>query len=453
MNKTLRAFVLPLALFFTIFTVTAPARAVLPLIAGGVALITEGSTAANGLAALTVGVVAGMIYLGNSQSGAGNEAGSFMEIPLGTSRDRSLSTPANYTPATSNDSQPTPPGSSTPIMQWPIMSSSGTVTGYASSLLAAGQASITWFCSLTASNCINLSVSGTDTVTAYNTDPDHQSWKTGYLPHSYRCEAGYTVSGTSCVLSDASAVMKPADGRCQILMNVSGFVIDPQDPECSGLAAQTGTTVTPSSITSNKPGWLSNGRVQINADGSRTITYSTSNTTNNTTTITTINMVPAAGGQTATVSGSSVVTVAGTGTAAGTIPASPTIDFPDDYNREVTQGQIKTGIETLHGDLDSSAFAQPTVDGAASLAAAENKKITDELNTSVASYDNFKLLDWSTWIPVFPASSCSPFTGNVMGRTVSIDLCPKVAMLNELIGWLLAVYATWSVVMMAFRKD
>lgn len=442
MNKTIRAFVLPFLLFFTLSTVTAPARAVLPLIAGGVALMTEGGMAANGLAALTVGTVAGMIYLGNLQSGTGasDGSGSYMEIPLGTSRSRPMATPPGYTAPANNDAQPTPPNTVAAIAK------NSHPAAIAACQALANSQGLPYHSSYVLNDTTAQCYWGTTYV-----------YELGQVTGDFKlCPAGYTwTNSTTCTMTTPSQVMKPADGRCHILASVAGFTIDPQDPECSGLAAQTGTIVTPSTITQSKPGTLTNGKVTINADGSRTIVYSSGNTTNNTTTITTINMIPAAGGQTAQVTGSSTVVVAGTGNlAAPATPAAP-LTIPDDYNREVTQGQIKTGIDALHGDLDSSAFAQPAASAqtASELSLAENKKITDVLDASVSSYDNFKLLDWSTWIPVLPASSCSPITGNVMGRIVSIDLCPKIAMLNELIGWMLAVYASWSVVMMAFRRD
>jgi len=454
MNKILRAFVLPFALFFTLSTVTAPARAVLPIIAAGVSMLTEGSLAANGLAALTVGAVAGIIYLGNGSAGVGTEAGSFMDIPLGSSgRDRPLSTPPGYTPPINNNAQPTPPGTISAV-------SNGWQAGYNQFPNQSISAAATNWIAVTGNSCcltgtFTVAASGADNVVTFTPKPGYSQQIVTFSPFA-SCPAGYTMSGSSCVLSNAAAVMKPADGRCQILKNVSGFTIDPNDPECSGLASQ-GITVLPGSISSNKPGWLSNGKVVANADGSTTITYNQGNTTNNTTTITTINMAPAAGGTTAMVTGTSVTTVPGTGNlAAPDTPAVPTIEFPDDYNREITQGQIKTGVDKIHTDLDSTGFSQPVVDPAmsgATLSAAENKKITDELGTTVAAYDNFKMLDWSTWIPVLPAAGCSPFTGNVLGRSVSIDLCPKIAMLNELLGWLLSVLAAWSVVSMMFRKD
>lgn len=448
-RSNLRAFVVPVLLFFTLSTITAPARAVLPLIAAGVAFMTEGGMAVNGLAALTVGTVAGMVYLGNLQSGQGNTAGSFLDVPLSTSRDRPMDTPSGWTAPVNNNAQPMPSASLPAPTMWKTAQ-----VGAAPIYSSADAACSAWkpYATYVYGGTVQITPPygkclGTDTYDGSNT------W--WYVSSELACGAGYTLSGSSCVLSNASLVMKPADGRCQILMNVSGFVVDPQDPECGGLAAQTGTTVAPGKITQTKPGSFTNGTVTINPDGSRTIVYSSANTANNTTTITTVNMIPDAGGQTAMVTGSSVVVVAGTGTAASTGTAPLNIDFPDDYNREATQAQIKTGIDTVHGDLDASGFALPAPSAITPEAAAalEVKKVTDVLDASVASYDNFKLLDWSTWIPVLPAAGCTPFTGTVAGRPISIDICPKIALLNELLGWLLSVFALWSVVSMMFRKD
>lgn len=129
--------------------------------------------------------------------------------------------------------------------------------------------------------------------------------------------------------------------------------------------------------------------------------------------------------------------------------------FPTDYNREVTQQSIKAAIDSINAKLDGSAYSRaPNAnDDFATVSAAENKKITDELAGAVSAYNNFKLLDWSTWIPTLPAAPCSPVTGSVMGKTVSFDLCPYVIKLNELIGWLLSIFAAWSIVSMMFRKD
>lgn len=455
-NKAFRAFVLPLLLFFTLSTVTAPARAVLPLIAAGVSLVSEGGLVANGLAALTVGTVAGMIYLAQNGTGVGTTSGSIMDIPLGVGRDRPLDTPAGYTPPANNNAQPTPPGTvpGTPVLVWATGNTSNQPSQVAACTAeAAYQGKV--FHSVDAGGfCMYMHASAGLLSYAYSYSSSG----------GYSCLAGYTVSGSNCLLSNAALVMKPADGRCQILASVSGYSVDPQDPECGQLASK-GINVLPGEITFGKPGELTNGKITRNGDGSRTATYSKVNSDNKTTTITTYNFLPAdpVAGTNATVTGSSTVVVNGTGSAAApasAAPSAPPIDFPDDYNREVTQAGIKTNtdemkinLEKIKNDSDADAYVMPVPTATpAELVAAENKKITDELDLSVQAYNNFKLLDWSTWIPVLPAAGCSPITKNIMGKSFTWDLCPKIALLNELIGWLLAVFAGWSVVSLMFRS-
>lgn len=445
-KKLLRVFVLPLILFFALSTVTAPARAILPVIAAGVSFVAEGGAVANGMAALTVGTVAGMIYLSQNGTGAGSTAGSIMDIPLGVGRDRPLETPTDYTAPVNNNAQPAPPSSVPPIN---VFRNSYAATTYSSRDGAAAAA-----CSQAGKTFDHYGTPSGDQWPVFCTGSGNQY---GAAWTVQGCSAGYTVSGSSCALSDAALVLKPADGRCQVLASVSGFAVDPQDPECGQLASK-GINVSPTEIVYGKPGELTNGKIVRNADGSRTVTYSKVNSDNKTTTINTYNFLPAdpVAGTNASVTGTSVVVVNGTGSAVTSTPAdAASLDFPDDYNREATQGQIKTGVDALHADLDSSGYTMPQAETytPVQLSIIENKKITDALDGSVNDYNNFKLLDWSTWIPVFPTASCSPFTGSVMGRTVTIDLCPKIAMMNELIGWLFSVFAAWSVVHLLFRKD
>lgn len=150
----------------------------------------------------------------------------------------------------------------------------------------------------------------------------------------------------------------------------------------------------------------------------------------------------------------------GATTTPGTDPTGTGSCTSGDCSTETTQLANKgllQGIKDLLTDIKGFFTAPFTPDSTGPTpgehAAAENKKVTDMLDDSVGSYNNFKLLDWSTWVPQLPAAGCSPITGHVMGKPITIDFCAKVAMLNELIGWLLSVFALWSVVSMLFRKD
>lgn len=52
------------------------------------------------------------------------------------------------------------------------------------------------------------------------------------------CPAGYTVSGTSCALSDATKVQKPANTPCEAIFKNNGFIWDPNNPACAGVQKQ-----------------------------------------------------------------------------------------------------------------------------------------------------------------------------------------------------------------------
>lgn len=438
-------------LFFVLSTITAPARAILPLLIEGATLLAEGSTAGNALAALTVGSVAGIIYLGSNTTGTGSKAGSVMDIPLGsTSRDRPLDTPPGWTAPASNNVQPAPPSSATQSTIYQVSgyaASGSTPTEACANLLPVVQAS-------------NPAWGITSTVLNTSTDCKMYQGATYYghatIAPAASCPSGYTVSGSSCVLSNAASVMKPPDGRCQILASVNGFVIDPQDPECGDLAAKTGTTVTSTQISTSTPGTGTTSSITINADGSRTITNTRANADGKTSTITTINVMPAANGFNGVISGSSVVVVNGVGSAANKSAPLADIKFPDDYNRENTQQQIKTDLDKIKDQTDLSG-QQPVNPGAAATEKAgydqETKKITDGLLLAPSDYTANQVLNWFSWVPTMPLGSCSPITGAVMGKTISWDICRYVTMINETIGWLLALFSAWTVYGVFFRRS
>ncbi len=451
-NKILVFF---LAVAFLFNASIQPARAFLPAVLWASSIFTEGTAATNAVAALTVGTAIGMMWLKNQNQAANTDPNdNFAGIPVGTLTASQLPTPAGW-------SSPTSPPSSVPLIAGYIATlwnGSTNVPGPFSSTPQAACDGIVPLLRQYYSGYPNAAVTsvsaGVCVITLIPGDNTTVRTDLSYYNDASSCPAGYTSNGTVCALSSASAVVKPADGRCGVLASVSGFTIDPQDPECSGLGA-TGTTVSSTQAKATKANGDSD-TVTINPDGTRTITRVTTNTVNNTTTTTNIYAAPdPANPAVYNLTGISMATVPGTGTAAGTGSAPVDIKFPDDYNREATQLQMRQSLTDIHGDLDSSAFVVPPVDpnAAKTLADAENKKITDELAKTNEAYDNFKLLDWSTWIPVFPAASCSPFTGSVMGRTISIDLCSKIAVLNQTIGWLLSVWAAWSVVSLMFRKE
>lgn len=118
------------------------------------------------------------------------------------------------------------------------------------------------------------------------------------------CPTGYTSNGTSCDLTNAAVVVKPTDGKCNIIRTGNTFSGDALDPDCSlgtsgGAAQSLNLNVSSNVVTASQPGQTA--KVEANTGtGTVTSTLSTANT-NNTTTINTVNYGAPAGGTAAPV--------------------------------------------------------------------------------------------------------------------------------------------------------
>jgi len=468
MNKTFRAFVLPFALFFTLSTVTAPARAALMLVPPLVVAVagTAGTTQ------ISAGMTAGVLVIGAALtavilSSTQNPTAAQQQVILPGSRVKTP-TPPGYTPPVSSSLEPNPPLVVSSVSMFQGMTSSGVGTGvYYSSLLDAANASLSWWCDIS-SHCNQVQATGATTVKGWNTD--QLAWKTGTFQPTSTCPAGYSLVTGFCNLTTPSLVplpstesptMRPTEGASPVLSPVPG-----SSPALIPTGVQTG--VNPQNQPASKavaPKPLPNGKT-----GS-TITTATQLTDLNGATYTkkTVISTDENGVITDIVTSVLPTDLAGAVQTGANPSAGGAISFPTDYNREVTQQtmnarqveelaeqkKVVENTQSIKEDMDADAYVLPAAEPKTPTeqAALENKKITDALDASGLDYQNFKLLDWSTWIPQLPAVGCSPFTGNVLGRPVSIDICPKIALLNELLGWLLSLWAAWSIISLMFRKD
>ena len=123
-----------------------------------------------------------------------------------------------------------------------------------------------------------LSQAHADSAAKTNTSAAHTgwNWSSGYYISStdfravwYRniaatCPTGYTLSGTTCTLTNASAVKKPAGTQCEILYYSSSktFQFDAANPSCDGLASQMVSSGSPGKMSTtstapdgSKEGW------------------------------------------------------------------------------------------------------------------------------------------------------------------------------------------------------
>lgn len=83
----------------------------------------------------------------------------------------------------------------------------------------------------------------------------------------------------------------------------------------------------------------------------------------------------------------------------------------------------------------------------------------DGFKTRIQSYsdsasDGFQT-DKLTWLDTFQfspvASTCAPYTGSVHGVNVSINICTYTEYLRDLLAWLFALFAAWSIYGVVFR--
>jgi hypothetical protein len=443
--------------FFSLWLAVMPAKsyAVLPLLIPPiVSLVTAGG-------ALTAGDVVG---LGIIVTGLSYVLGtSISPVHIATDSITPLPTPPGWTPAVPPSIQPGPPMDGGPVVNLYSMPGNPCPASSVGDLAS---------CMAAAYNSANAyqGVSATFTCSSSNCTyhPISSGWDGGVRDlgapvMSFGCKAGYGVSGANCVLIDYSAVMKPPSGTCNILRSGSGYAVDPKSPDCKagGLPALAGAGGGFAVLASNVIITNADGRRAvsvINGDGSIDITISTPNTTASPALTRTTNVhispplvAPDALGNPV---GGTVVQGVQTGDTAGVgtlgtnipiVPVVPPIQFPTDYNREVTQGQMRDAL-TATQDLST---VQPLVDDAGGATSG-----VVGLLPSVPDMEGAETsIPWLQWANPLSAYSCTPMTGTIKGHAISWDFCPSVAILRDILGWLFAVYTAWELQHLIFRKS
>lgn len=137
-------------------------------------------------------------------------------------------------------------------------------------------------------------------------------------------------------------------------------------------------------------------------------------------------------------------------TVTNSAPVEPTqsapTQFPNDYNKEVTQQKIAA---ELAGD---GAPALPDMRTQVTEHIDKNKtdlsKLTDDLPTQFAT-DKEK---WFSWVWTPPVGECTPSSGNIHGVAVSLDICPTVLNIREALGWLFALFGAWTIYLEIFKR-
>ena len=418
-----------------------------PMVSGALGLTTGMTTALEASLGLHAVVAAVKFY---PKSGTPDT-----QAPLTIELDPNtpLITPPAWTPATAAAFQPTPPSTSPSNNNYSVSIGAQTTTSTTSSQDAANKmANILLQCS---PGCL--------AINPFTVSPEHIIYtfqKNGTINYGQasvikeiNCPTGYQLSQNTCNLTNPELVQKPLDGICQITIH-GVFTNDNRDPDCNDFKEQVQPDGTSFDVTDTQVTVKSDGAtttVTKHATGT-TITHKTTNTTNDTTNTKTIEL---------DVNNKVVGTKLGTASGTGTLEGSDTpndggsnIEFPTDYNRESTQSAVKTELEKINEALKcDDCIIEEQTEEQADKVAEEIEKSTSELDKAVTDYNLFKDLGWTTWVPSFPSGACSPITGNIAGQTVTWDFCPKIAMLNELAGWLMNLFGAWTITGMFFRKE
>lgn len=349
-----------------------------------------------------------------------------------------LATPDGWTAPASGLTEPTPPSTASTLTVWHSTSHTG----------------ITFASQAEALNAYNG-----DTASQAECDPARlpacyvRYWSSVYnswvvtnsqVIEVQTCPAGYTLSGSTCNLTDASQVMKPADGRCTIKRTGNSFGVDPRDPDCLSGKIPATTAVQPNVITAANPDGSSKS-IQINADGSSTITESRPNNSNNTTetNTTTLSAPDASGAVKVTGQGSGVAP--GTGTQAGSSTAPVNFD-KSGLATEGTLTGIKGSIDAIKdgldpGSADSSLAAEKSLFDSA--ADALTGLFTSEPSKAAIVDDDFS---FSAYLPA--SCGCTPLTMTILGKTRSYDWCAPMATFKGVLSWVFGMMTAFYVLML-----
>jgi len=276
------------------------------------------------------------------------------------------------------------------------------------------------------------------------------------------CPTGYTYSsGTvACNLTTPSAVQKPSDNKIAYVRSGNTFVPDVQDitDQVSASELNVVKSASSNSIDVFNETTGQSTTITANSDGTSTVSSYTPNTGTNTTVknVTQLSAPNASTGEVKVI-GQYSQSLDGLGPTAPA--ASPAIDVEIDtslLNKEATQTQIKTGIDTVNQNLTVDDATQAALEAAgASQVADQNADILSAI-TGVEHDEQFSLFEEVGDLvkPFFPSGvSCVPWSGSVMGNAFSFDMCPWIQQLNDLIGWLLVLWSMFTVYRIALGSD
>lgn len=257
------------------------------------------------------------------------------------------------------------------------------------------------------------------------------------------CPYGYSVSGSSCNLTNQNKVVYPSDGVSTYVVGPDGkFQPDPRDPDTP--AASVSGISGSSSVTQKTTDGKQSSTTQANPDGS--ITHSTSNqyyddlegvlkdfkqsvTINN------------AGNVTNYSTSNNTVNV----TNGETTPVNS--DFPNDYNRESTQLELKDAVKN---DI------QAANDAKTALGSGPNQPTYEVSELNLPNQESFQVAPTEGMEALLPVNSgsCVTYPLNLPYFTgLVLDPCDVIYQVRPLVDWAVIAFGLLAGLFIWFGKS
>ena len=280
------------------------------------------------------------------------------------------------------------------------------------------------------------------------------------------CANGYSLNQSQCTLQQPELVLKPSDNTCQLLTNGTSITPDSQDPDCKSpdLLAQGIDATDPSKLTITNPSKTDQHVARVYSEHKVELEHIYKDSSGNTV-HDKIQIDPNPPTQSSpTVTGTSHTVNQGTGSLEQTTntASTPTFDksglstTANQVTQIAKQSETNTTLKSIESKIDcpectvsdSSTTDKAKVD-------TEVKKTTDLLEKQGGDLQNQsdETLFTTGISAVIPSGgTCEPFTKTISRKSITIDPCPTMNLIQQTLGWLYALFGGYTVLGLIFRK-